>query len=327
MRRRTVVLGAAAGAMLAAVGVRAQTALRRRVAVLIATDAKSTAHLFDAFAGRMRELGWVEGSNIEYVVRYAESRSATFGPLAGELLAATPDVLFAPYGAAAVAALRHGTPTPIVFALTTDPVGHGLVASLARPGGTATGVSTRGDEVIAKRLELLRDIVPSVKRIGLLINEELATRFRTSLEVDGLKRAAERVGIDVVMERYNTREDLGGAIDKLVRRRVDSLWGMPEQYGQRAELVSHTMRARLPGSYNSSEYVEAGGLFSLAPSFPGRYRQAAGYVDRILRGAKPGELPVEEASTLEFTLNLKAARALGLKVPPAVLLRADRVIE
>lgn len=327
MRRRALLLAAAAGMVSTQTTGFLHAAERRRVAILLATNAKSTQHLLEAFTSRMRELGWVEGKNIEYLVRYAEGQAARFAPIARDLLGGNPDVLFAPYGPAALAAMRHGLPTPIVFALTIDPVAMGLVTSLARPGGTATGVSTRGEEVIAKRLELLREIVPSVRRLGLVITEDLVTRTRTPLELAELQRAAGRLGIEIVVERHGNKDELGRVIDRLKRSGVDAIWGMPEQYAQRAELVAHAIRAKLPGSYNSSEYVEAGGLFSLAPSFPGRYRQAANYVDKILRGARPAELPVEQASTLELTLNLSTAKALGIAMAPGILLRADRVIE
>jgi putative ABC transport system substrate-binding protein len=325
--RRTFVRATAGWLALTAVGLQAQP--RRsgaRVAVLLATNRSATTHLMKAFTGRMAELGWSEGKNIEYVVRYAENDAARFGPLAAELLAGKPDVLFAPFGPVALAAIKHDRRTPVVFALTIDPVGLGLVASLARPGGNATGLTTRGEQIIGKRLELLREVVPSMRRVGVLIDRELSTA-RTEMEVAELQRAASDLGMQVVLERYGIKDELRPAVDRLKRNGADAIFGMAEQYGRRRELVTQVTHAGLAGCYNSTDYVNAGGLMALGPKYEDRYRRAADYVDKILRGAKPSDLPVEEASTLELVVNAKAAKALGIKIPNSVLLRADRVIE
>ena len=323
--RRRLVL-ATLGAMAAARLYAEPRSSRARVGVLLATNRQSTRHLMSAFTARMTERGWVEDRNIEYPVRYAENDARRFGPLARELLAQQLDVLFAPFGPAALAAKKLDRHTPIVFALTTDPVGLGLVADLARPGGNATGVCTRGEELIAKRLQLLNEVAAPVRRIGALIHRELWTA-RTEMELTELKRAAGALGIEVIIRPYAENEDFGPALEALKRSGAEAVFGMPEQYGRRAQFVAEVARVRLPASYPSADYVHAGGLMALAPSYPDRYRRAADYVDRILRGAKPSELAVEQASTLNLTLNAKAARALGLAIPQSVLLRADEVIE
>jgi putative ABC transport system substrate-binding protein len=325
--RRTFVRATAGWLALTAVGLKAQPRrLGARVAVLLATNRNATNHLMKAFTGQMADLGWMEGKNIEYLVRYAENDAGRFGPLASELLAEKPDVVFAPYGPAAMAARKRDLRTPVVFALTTDPVALGLVASLGRPGGNATGVSTRGEELIAKRLQLMKQVIPSMRSVGVLIAQENAT-LRTEVEIAELQQAANAFGVQLLFERYLIKDDLGKVLEHLKRQGVDAIFGMPEQYGRREEFVAQVARARLPTSYNSADYVDAGGLMSLGPSFEDRYRRAALYVDKILRGAKPSDLPVEQASSVELTLNAKTAKTLGITIPHSVLLRADRVIE
>jgi putative ABC transport system substrate-binding protein len=279
-----------------------------------------------AFTVRMAELGWTESKNIEYFLRYAENDASRFGPLAAELFAGKPDVLFAPFGPAAVAAIKHDRRTPVVFALTIDPVALGLVQSLARPGGNATGVGTRSEEVIAKRLQLIKEVLPAVRRVGVLINPELSTA-RTEMELAELQRAASQLGLQLIFERYGIKDELRPAIGRLKHNGAEAIFGMAEQYGRQRELVTEVALAGLPASYNSTDYVNAGGLMALSTSYADRYRKAADYVDKILRGIKPSALPVELASTLELVVNAKAAKALGITIPNSVLIRADRVIE
>lgn len=309
----------------------AQPAARmHRIGMLLVTDPDATKHLRAAFTGRMAELGWREGANLEYTWRYAESNPGNWERLATEMVARKPDVIFVGHGSFAAVVRKHTQSIPIVFTNSTDPVGQGLVASLARPGGNATGASTRTHELAGKRLQLLQELVPLAKRIGLVRRVGVPTQSETLIHHDELKRAAAQLGLQLVEveQEYRRAGDFSPAFAQLQSRRVDAVitiigWNWTHY----REFVAQAARARLPGIYDASEFVEAGGLMSLSVSITERYRKSTDYVDRILRGAKPAELPVDEPMVFELIVNLKTARDIGVTIPQSVLVRADRVIE
>jgi putative ABC transport system substrate-binding protein len=301
-----------------------------RVGMLLATNPGSTKNHRAAFTARMAELGWREGSNLEYTWRYAESDPANWERLATEAVARKPDVIFVGTGSFAAVVKKHTQNIPIVFTISTDPVGLGLVASLAQPGGNVTGASTRSHELVGKRLQLLQEVVPLMKRIGLVRRVGVPDPSETMIHYEELKRAAAKLGLQLVEVEHEHRRagDFGPAFAQLRSQRVDAVttllwWGWTHY----REFVAQAARARLPGIFDASEFVEAGGLMSLSVNLMERYRKSADYVNRVLRGAKPAELPVDEPMVFELVVNLKTAREIGVTIPQSFLLRADRVIE
>jgi putative ABC transport system substrate-binding protein len=326
MDRRTFVATAAAGVLGLPLAVSAQRKLNNaRIGVLVATTPEVTKHFMMAFTKRLAELGWLEGKNIEYLLRYAQGNPNQYSTLIGETLAQKPDVIYAPFGPFALAAKKHTSDVPIVFSIVDDPIRLGLVASLARPGGNATGVTTRSRELTGKQLQILKELVPTLRRIGVT---GVVTTPEHVATIEEVRRTATQLGLELVEVRQELdRVDLAAAFAALKRERVEAFVGLTYLWSEPKELVDHANRAGLPAMYDREEYVQAGGLISYSVSYAERYREAANYVDRILRGARPADLPVEEPTRFTLALNLRTARSLGLEIPQSVLLRADRVIE
>jgi putative ABC transport system substrate-binding protein len=300
-----------------------------RIGVLLQTTPEGTKHLMMAFTKRLAELGWLEGKNIEYLLRYARGEPTQYSTLIGETLAWKPDIIYAPFGPFALAAKKHTSDVPIVFSIVDDPVRLGLVASLARPGGNATGVTTRSRELTGKQLQILKELVPTLRRIGVT---GIVTTPEHAATIEEVRRTATQLGFELVEVRQELDRrgdfDFAAAFAALKRERVEALVGLTYLvYPMHKEFVDHAGRAGLPAVYDAGEFVQAGGLISYSVSLAERYREAANYVDRILRGARPADLPVEEPTRFTLALNLRTARSLGLEVPQSVLLRADRVIE
>jgi putative tryptophan/tyrosine transport system substrate-binding protein len=279
----------------------------------------------DAFRQGLRELGYVEGQNILIEYRHAEFREDRIPLLAAELVQHPVDIVVA--NAVAVPALRELTTSiPIVMATSLDPVGSGWVASLARPGGNVTGLSLLGPQLSTKRLELVKDAIPGLARLGVVWN---AAHPGKRLDVREIEVAAETLGIEVQLLGVRDQEDIerlsaadqGAAIDAL------NVVADPLVSYHRAHIIDFAVRRRLPTMSEHREFVADGGLMAYGPSVPSSYRRAAYYVDKILKGAKPADLPVEQPMTFEFVINLKTAQALGLTLPPHVLLQATEVIQ
>jgi len=275
----------------------------------------------------LRDLGWVEGRNLVIERRYArEKRYEILPSLAAELVGLQPDVIVA-IGTAAARAAKGATQTiPIVFARSADPAGLGLVASLARPGGNVTGVSIQVTDIMAKRLQLLSIAVPEASRVGALWNPTDPTAAAQFRPVEG---AARSLNLELVPAEVRAPDDFEPALRAIVEQRAGALILVPgilfgEHY---KELVDLTLKARLPTMFEDKVQVEMGGLMSYATSFDDMYRRAAAYVDKILKGAKPADLPVEQPTKFELAINLKTARELGVTIPPSILARADEVIE
>ena len=277
-----------------------------------------------AFVQRLHELGWIDGRTVAIQYRWAEGRAERLAEIAGELVRLKVDVIVTG-GNAALAAKQASSVMPIVFALVDDPVGMGLIASLARPGGNVTGLSFQSTDLAGKRVALLREIVPGLRRLAIMANVEYPA---AALEMDQVQAAARTLGVDPVALEIRRAEDIAPAFEAL-RDRADALYVVGDALviTYRVRLNTLALIARLPTIYFVREYVEAGGLMSYGPNFPDLFRRAADYVDKILRGAKPGEIPVEQPTKFDLVINLTTAKALGLTVPESFLLRADEVIE
>jgi putative ABC transport system substrate-binding protein len=278
-----------------------------------------------AFVQRLRELGWIEGSTVATEVRWAEGRAERLAEIATEFVRLKVDVIVTHSALPVLAAKEATSIIPIVFAVAAEPVGTGLVASLARPGGNVTGLALQQTELAGKRLELLRDVVPGLRRLAILAN---IGNPATALEMGEVQVAARTLGLEVVPLEIRRAEDIAPGLDAL-KGRADALyvWGDPLVFAHRIRINTLAQGARLPTMYAVREHVEAGGLMSYGPNFPDLFRRAANYVDRILRGAKPADLPVEQPTKFDFVINLTTAKTLGLEVPPTLLARADEVIE
>jgi putative ABC transport system substrate-binding protein len=283
----------------------------------------------EPFAQGLRDLGWIEGHNITFARRSAAEKYETLPSLAAELVGLQPDVILATGTLAARAAKRATQTIPIVFARSGDPVGWGLVASLARPGGNLTEFSTQFIEIVAKRVELLIIAAPEAKRVGALWvpSDPLAAPFLTEIE-----RAARSLNLELVPAGVSGPNDFEPALRAAAEQRVGALILVPavlfSEYPR--ELVDLTVKARLPTIFDTRAQVEMGGLMTYGPSastFGDVYRRAAAYVDKILKGAKPADLPVQQPTKFELVINLKTAKALGLSLPYTLLGRADEVIE
>jgi putative ABC transport system substrate-binding protein len=284
------------------------------------------APLDEAFRQGLRELGYVEGQNISIESRYADFKLDRVSVLAAELVRLKVDVIVSIGGPIPATAAKSATKTiPIVFE-TGDPVAAGLVTRLDRPGGNLTGVDNFFAELNPKRLELLKEVVPSISRVGVLANPANPATARGLKMVEGAARAL-RVKLQVLEARE--RHEIDAAFAAMARERAEALLVLtdPIFYAQRGQIVELAAKRRLPGIFSFREYVEAGGLLSYSTNVADLRRRLATYVDKILKGAKPGDLPIEQPTKFELVINLKTARALGLTVPQSILLRADQVIE
>jgi len=278
-----------------------------------------------AFVQRLRELGWIEDRTIAIEVRWAEGRTERFGEIAAEFVRLKVDVIVTAGTASVIAAKQATSVIPIVFASAGDPLGTGLVASLARPGGNITGLSALLRDTATKRFELLREVVPNLRRLAIIANVDNPA---TVLETRELQATAPTLGLEVAAFEIRRAEDIAPAFEAL-KGRADALYVAPEPLvnTNRVRINTLALGARLPTMHGLREYVEAGGLMSYGPSVPDQYRRAADYVDKILRGAKPADIPVEQPTKFDLVINVTTAKALGLTIPPSLLARADEVIE
>jgi putative ABC transport system substrate-binding protein len=282
---------------------------------------------WQALRTTLRDLGYVEGQNLVLDPRFAEGRMESIPRFAADIVRLRPDVVVATGSAETAALKRATTAIPIVMVVVPDPVGSGLVTSLGRPGGNVTGLtSTPGLEIQGKRLELLRELVPGATKIALLANPGVPA---TAARVRATEAAARTLGVQMRVVQAQTREGLHGAFSMLKQQRIEALLVPTDPFflAERGPLAELAAAARLVVMYDVREYVEAGGLAAYGPVFLELFRRAAGYVDRILKGQAPADLPVEQPTKFELVINLKTANALGLKIPQSLLLRADQVIE
>jgi len=278
-----------------------------------------------AFIQRLRELGWIEGRTVAIEYRWAEGRSERLAEIAAEFVKRRVDVIVTAGTLPTAAAKQATSNIPIVFAAVGDPVGTDLVASLARPGGNVTGLSLQQTDSAGKRLELLREIIPGLGHLAIMVNGSNPTAV---LEMREVQAIAHTVGLEAVTSEIRRPEDIVPAFDAF-KDRVEALYvcNDPIAVTNRVRINTSALDAKLPTMFGGREYIEVGGLMSYSASFPDLFRRAADFVDEILRGAKPADLPVQQPTKFELVVNLKTAKVLGLEISPTLLARADEVIE
>jgi putative ABC transport system substrate-binding protein len=293
---------------------------------LVATEPPTrTTPRYEAFRQGLRDLGYVEGRNLAIEYRQADGRLERVADLVGELASLKVDVIVAPTTPVALA-VKAATPSiPIVFVTAADPVSSGLVASLARPGGNVTGLSLLAPELVARQLQLLKEAVPRVSRVAVLSNPDATY---TGVMLKEIEAAARSLGVRLQPLAARGSDSLDGALSGVAKDRPGALFVLfdPTLFAHRARIAEFANKHRLPAMYPHREYVESGGLMAYGVDLHDNYRRAAAYVDRILKGVKPADLPVEQPTKFELVVNLKTAKALGLTIPPAILARADEAI-
>jgi putative ABC transport system substrate-binding protein len=305
---------------------RAQEAKVARIGFLGNSTATLETNLIGPFRDGLRALGYEEGRNVIIEYRWAEGNYARFPALVAELLASNVDVLVTAGTPASLAIKKETTTVPVVMIAVGDPVGTGLVPTLARPGGNLTGLSSIAPDLEGKRLELLREVVPKLSHMAVLINSLNPFHIASMHQADA---AAKALGIKLQVLDVRASEDLDGAFAAILKERPEALLILADRIflHNRTRLMEFATQQRLPNVNAYHELVQAGGLMSFGPSYEDMHRRAAIYVDKILKGAKPADLPIEQPTKFTLILNLKAAKALGLEVPPTLLARADEVIE
>ena len=324
MKRREFItlLGGAAAWPLAA---RAQQSAMPVIGLMGAGSAAAQSHLTSAFLQRLRELGWTEGRELRIEYRWAEGRPQRFAEIAAEFVRLKVDLILTHNTPPTLAAKQATSVIPIVFATAGDPVGTGIVASLARPGGNITGLSGQAADTAGKRVELLRELIPDLRHLAILADVD--SPF-TTRDVDETQGAARTLGLEAIAFEIRRREDIAAAF-KALQGRAQALYVStgPLAFVNRTRINTFALAARLPTMHGVREPVEAGGLICYGPNWPFMWGRAADFVDKILRGAKPADIPVEQPTKFELVVNLSTAEALGITVPPTLLARADEVIE
>ena len=325
MKRRTFIglIGGAATAW--SFAVRAQPTPRLPIIGFLGAGSPSGwSRWTAALLQRLQELGWVDGRTVLIEYRWAEGRSERYAEIAAEFVRLKVDVIVS-VGSGAIVAKQVTSTIPIVFTLAADPIGDGMVASLARPAGNVTGLSIQSVDVAGKRLELLHEVIPSLRRLAILAE---VGNLGSALEQVQVKAAAKMIGLEVVPTEIQRADDLAPAFE-LLKGRAEALYVLsnPLANTNRVRINDLALGARMPTMHGFREYVETGGLMSYGPNTPDLFRRAGDYIDKILRGAKPAEMPVEQPTKFELIINLKVAKALGIQLSPTLLARADEVIE
>jgi putative ABC transport system substrate-binding protein len=323
--RRAFLSGLALSVLAAPIAVGAQPARQVwRIGYLGTSSPSLEPNLVNAFRQGLREFGHIEGQDIVIEYRWAEGKYDRFPELAAELVRLKVDVILTAGTPGALAAKQATRTIPIVMAVVADALAYQLVASLAQPGGNVTGLSTLARDLQGKQLEFLKEIVPRLSRIAVLVNP--SNPFN---DVLGRELVQQALRLKLELFEVKAAEEFEAVFAAIARQRPDALFMIADRFllAHRARIVAFAARQRLPGMYPYKEFVEAGGLVSYAPSYPEMFRRSATYVDKILKGAKPADLPVEQPTKFELVVNLKAAKALGLTIPQSVLVRADEVIQ
>ncbi len=297
-----------------------------RVGVLASSAAANSPYVFEAFRQGLRELGYVEGRNIAIEWRFAEGKLDRLPDLAAELVRLKVDVIVASSNPGIVALKRATETIPIVMSVVGDPVGSGFVASLARPGGNITGLSNMAEDLSGKRLELLREVVPRLSRVAVWRNPTIPTHVTLWRETQD---AATAMRLKMLSVDIRGPDELEGMFGAMTRERADAFIVLPEPVTlvHRARVASLAAKHGPPGMYPFGEFVASGGLMAYSPNLADLWRRSAYFVDRILKGARPADLPVEQPTRFELVINMKTAKALGLTIPQSVLIRADQVIQ
>jgi putative tryptophan/tyrosine transport system substrate-binding protein len=325
MKRREFIAALAGFAVLPPVA-RAQKAKLPTIGFLGPLSRSAQSDWTNAFVQRMRELGWIEKETFAIEYRWAEGRTDRFTDIAAELVRLKVDVIVTAGTLATIAAKQATAEIPIVFGAVTDAVGSGIVASLSRPGGNVTGLTMQQDETAGKRIDILREIVPNLRRVAVLVN---MGNPGATLEIGEVRAAARTFGLaEVTTVGIRTAEDIAPAIEAL-KGAADALVVVtdPLVASNRIQINTLALNAGIPTLHGGREYVEDGGLVSYGPDISNMFRRAADFVDKLLHGAKPGDLPVQQPTEFELLINLKTAKGLNLTIPPSIMLRADQVIE
>ena len=326
MKRREFITVLASAAAAWPVAVRGQQPAKlAQIGFLDLGPASARASRVEALRGGLRQLGYVEGRDLVFVFRWADSIEQV-PELAADLVRIKVDIIVGTSSTMVEAARQATQSIPIVFFAHADPVGIGHVASLARPGGNITGLSMLLTEMVTKELEILKELVPGATRLGVLWNPTTPSH---AVAIKAVEAAGQRLGVQLRLVSLVSVEDIDGALASLMGEKVNGFLDVisPLTFSQRVRLAEAALKHRLPGMYGSKENVTAGGLVSYGADVADLARRAAVYIDKILRGAKPADLPVEQASKYQLFINLKTAKALGLEIPPTLLARADEVIE
>ncbi len=329
MERRTFMALVAASVLAAPLAAEAlQPGKVYRIGWLVSSSVSPSAHFIDAFRQGMRELGWVEGKNFE--LEFSRAAGGNFDRLpaiVAELIRLRVDLIVASNTPATVAAKNATSTLPIVIVVVGNPVGRGFVDSIARPGGNITGLTVIDSDIVGKQLQLLKEAIPRASRFSVLRNA--ATPTGAGLASKNLEVAAQLLGIQPQILAVRSPEEFDDVFSAMIRERSDALLLMSDSmfFAHRTRLADLAVKARLPTMFTTGEYAEAGGLMAYGANFLYNFRRAAVYVDKILKGAKPADLPIEQPTQFEFVINLKTAKALGVTIPPSLLGRADRVIQ
>jgi len=323
MRRRDFIalLGGAVAWPLAA---RAQQTGRLPTVGFLGASAAGFAPWAAAFAAHLRELGWVEGRTVAIEYRWSEGRAERYAEIAAEFVQHKVDVILT-VGSAVPIVKQTAAAIPIVFAVAIDPVGAGLVSSLAKPGGNVTGLSIQANELAGKRIEVLREVMPQLRRLAILFN---ADNTQPVLEMGEAQGEARRLGLEIIPVAIRRADDIAPAFQNL-KTKADAMYVAVDQLivANRPSILALAVGERLPTVFSERDFAKAGALMSYGPSYAELFRHSADYVDKILRGTKPADMPVEQPTKFELVVNLATAKALDLKIPHSVLARADEVIE
>jgi putative tryptophan/tyrosine transport system substrate-binding protein len=325
-RRRVLLAGGIGLLVTHRLGHAQRAAEIRRVAMLSGASEATAAHLLVALKKGMGDLGWTEGKDVEYRVAYTHGNATRFDALANELIGQKVEVIVVSSQQAVRAAQRATKTLPIVMAGVSNAVGEGFIASLAKPGGNTTGFTSQQEEVQGKLIGILHEIAPGARRIALLVNENYPSHAQFWAAAQSACAALDLVALRAVA---STPSQLGAAVEQIVHQRGQAVVVIPDSmfFAERAKLNELMQHARLPAAYALRDHVIAGGLLSYGADLVANYRNAAKYVDKILKGARPADLPVEQTTKFELVVNLKTAKALGITVPQSILLRADEVIQ
>jgi putative tryptophan/tyrosine transport system substrate-binding protein len=326
MNRRAFVTIVAGSVLAVPIAAKAQQAGRVRIGYLSGNPPSDTQQAIDAFRAKLRELGHIEGQNLSIEYRYANGRFERLPELAADLVRLKVDVIFAFSTPGARAAKAATTSIPIVFGVVSDPLAAGLVAALTRPGGNVTGVTPNNPELSAKRVSLLKEALPTATRMAMLADPDFEA---TPNMVAEARRGARSLGVDLEVLEVRKPAELAKAFTALTAGKVNALIVLPAPVfiAERQRIVALTMGSQIPAMFHLRQFVEAGGLVSYGAEYQEMFQQSALLVSKVLKGAKPADLPVEEPWRYALTINLKTAKALGLTIPQTLLLRADQIIE
>ena len=325
IKRREFILALGGAAAAWPFAARAQQPGKPTIGFMGSTTPTVAAQWVGSFVQRLRELGWLEGRDVAIEYRWAEGRPERYAEIAAEFVRLKVDVILTHNTPTVLAAKQATSVIPIVFATAGDPIGSGLVANLARPGGNVTGISSQASDTVGKRLELLRELVPGLRRFAVLAN--LASSY-PARELDEVQAASRTLGLEVFPFDIRGAQDIALAFEAL-KGHAEAIYVVadPLTSTNRIRINTLALGVRLPTMHTVREFVELGGLMSYGSNWPSQFRRAADFVDKILRGAKPADLPVEQPTKFDLVINLTTAKALGLEISPTLLARADEVIE